>query len=292
MIEASEHRGPDERCGSYERRAPLGRNGCDSFIFYGVLWMRSIKWVLAACLASGLCSFSYAEGKGKAAHWSYEGVHGPEKWAALAPENAKCSQGKVQSPVNIMDREVIVSDLESIQFHYQPSAYRFEHNGHTLQVTPAGENYVVIRGTRYDLLQFHFHAPSEEKINFRNFSMVAHFVHKSAKGALAVVGVLLDAGGSNPAMDHLWAHLPLSKGDTVEPKGATLDMTQMLPTERAYFQFMGSLTTPPCSEGVLWTLFQEPVKIRPEQASIFLKVVGMNARPVQALNQRTVRYSR
>jgi carbonic anhydrase len=122
--------------------------------------------------------------------------------------------------------------------------------------------------------------------------MVAHFVHKSAEGRLAVIGVLLDAGGINPAMDYLWAHLPLSKGDTVEPKAASLDMNQLLPKERAYFQFMGSLTTPPCSEGVLWTLFQEPVKIRPEQASVFLKVVGMNARPVQPLNQRIVRYSR
>jgi carbonic anhydrase len=230
--------------------------------------MKSLKYWFALALAAGFGSQVLAEGKGKAAHWTYEGAHGPDRWAALAPENAKCSQGKTQSPVNIMDREVIASELESVQFHYQPSPFRFEHNGHTLQVTPSGENYVIIRGTRYDLLQFHFHAPSEERINFRNFSMVAHFVHKSAEGRLAVIGVLLDAGGINPAMD------------------------QLLPKERAYFQFMGSLTTPPCSEGVLWTLFQEPVKIRPEQASVFLKVVGMNARPVQPLNQRIVRYSR
>lgn len=253
--------------------------------------MKWLKIFAAVCFASAISTQVFAEGKGKAAHWTYEGVHGPEKWASLAPENAKCSQGTTQSPVNIMDREVIVSELESIQFHYQPSSFRFEHNGHTLQVTPSGENFVVIRGARYDLLQFHFHAPSEERINFRNFSMVAHFVHKSAQGRLAVVGVLLDAGGSNPAMDHLWAHLPLSKGDTVAPKAASLDMNQLLPRDRAYFQFMGSLTTPPCSEGVLWTLFQEPVRIRAEQASVFLKVVGMNARPVQPLNQRVVRFS-
>ncbi|NBT00122.1 MAG: carbonate dehydratase [Betaproteobacteria bacterium] len=254
--------------------------------------MKSLKYLLALALSASFPIHALAEGKGKSAHWTYEGAHGPERWAALAPENAKCSQGKTQSPVNIIDRDVIVSDLESVQFHYQPSPFRFEHNGHTLQVSPTGENYVVIRGTRYDLLQFHFHAPSEERINFRNFSMVAHFVHKSAEGRLAVIGVLLDAGGSNPAMDYLWAHLPLSKGETVQPKSASLDMNQLLPKERGYFQFMGSLTTPPCSEGVLWTLFQEPVKIRPEQASIFLKVVGMNARPVQPLNQRLVRFSR
>jgi len=254
--------------------------------------MKRFKKIALMVLAAGLSMSAFADGKGKAAQWAYEGAYGPERWAALSPENAKCSQGTRQSPVNIMDREVIVSELESIQFHYQPSAYRFEHNGHTLQVTPAGENYVVIRGMRYELIQFHFHAPSEERINFRNFSMVAHFVHKNAEGRLAVIGVLLDAGGANPAMDHLWAHLPLSKGDTVEPKTALVDLMQLLPKERAYFQFIGSLTTPPCSEGVLWTLFQEPVKIRPEQASVFLKVVGMNARPVQPLNQRVVRYSR
>ncbi|MBM3371503.1 MAG: carbonic anhydrase family protein, partial [Betaproteobacteria bacterium] len=222
--------------------------------------MKSLKYWFALALAAGLGSQVLAEGKGKAAHWTYEGAHGPERWAALAPENVKCSQGKTQSPVNIMDREVIASELESIQFKYQPSPFRFEHNGHTLQVTPSGENYVIIRGTRYDLQQFNFHAPSEHRINFRNYPMNINFIHKSSEGRLALIGVLLDAGGMNPAMDYLWAHLPLSKGDTVEPKSASLDMNQLLPKERAYFQFMGSLTTPPCSEGVLWTLFQEPVK--------------------------------
>ena len=98
--------------------------------------MKSLKYWFALALAAGFGSQVLAEGKGKAAHWTYEGAHGPDRWAALAPENAKCSQGKTQSPVNIMDREVIASELESVQFHYQPSPFRFEHNGHTRCKSP------------------------------------------------------------------------------------------------------------------------------------------------------------
>lgn len=232
------------------------------------------------------------EVKGKAVHWSYEGAGGPERWALLGPENLKCAQGTRQSPVNILESEVIVSELESIQFNYQPSSFRFEHNGHTLQATLEGDNHVIIRGMRFDLVHFNFHAPSEERINHRNTAMGAHLVHRSREGRLAVVGVLLDAGGVNPVMDLLWSHLPLEKGEALSPKSALLDLAQLLPSERGYFQFMGSLTTPPCTEGVLWTVFQQPVKIRGDQVSIFLRLVGMNARPVQPLNQRPVRFSR
>jgi len=258
-------------------------------------WRRcqgSVVGVLVVLLQAFAGLTHASDAKGKAVHWGYEGAGGPERWAALAPENLKCSQGMRQSPVNILDNDVIVSELEAVQFHYQPSNFRFEHNGHTLQATLEGDNHVIIRGTRFDLLQFHFHAPSEERINHRNFAMVAHLVHRSREGRLAVIAVLLEADGSNPVMDLLWAHLPFEKGEVLHPKSVLLDLAQLLPSERGYYQLTGSLTTPPCTEGVLWTVFQQPVKIRADQARIFLRLVGMNARPVQPLHQRPVRFSR
>jgi carbonic anhydrase len=145
-------------------------------------------------------------------------------------------------------------------------------------------------GRRYELLQFHFHRPSEERIDGRQFDMVAHLVHKDVEGRLAVVAVLLDRGSAQPIVQAVWNNLPLEKGDEVPARGS-LDLNALLPPERSYFTYMGSLTTPPCSEGVLWMVMKQPVPISPEQIAIFSRLYPMNARPIQSASGRLIKES-
>ncbi|WP_371816783.1 carbonic anhydrase [Rhizobacter sp. AJA081-3] len=225
---------------------------------------------------------------GHAAHWSYEGAGGPSGWGAMKPEFAKCSTGTRQSPIDI--REGIKVQLDPVQFDYRPSGFRVIDNGHTVQVNVAAGNSIEVMGRRYDLLQFHFHRPSEERIDGKQFDMVAHLVHKDAEGRLAVVAVLLDRGSAQPIVQTVWNNLPLEKGDEVPAKGS-LDLNALLPPERSYFTYMGSLTTPPCSEGVLWMVMKQPVSISQEQIAIFSRLYPMNARPIQSASGRLIKES-
>ncbi len=225
---------------------------------------------------------------GHAAHWSYGGEGGPEQWGMLKPEFSACAKGSRQSPIDI--RSGIKVDLEPIQFDYRPSGFSVIDNGHTVQVNLAGGNAIEVQGRRYDLVQFHFHRPSEERINGRQFDMVAHLVHKDPEGRLAVVAVLLDRGSAQPLVQTIWNNLPLEKGYEVNVR-ADLDMNQLLPADRRYFTYMGSLTTPPCSEGVLWLVLQQPVPITQEQIGVFTRLYPMNARPVQQASGRLIKQS-
>ena len=225
---------------------------------------------------------------GHAAHWTYEGEAGPQSWGALKPEFTKCSTGLRQSPIDI--RDGIKVQLDPVQIEYRPSAFRVIDNGHTVQVNVAAGNVIEVIGRRYELLQFHFHRPSEERINGRQFDMVAHLVHKDAEGRLAVIAVLLDRGNVHPLVQTIWNNLPLEKGEEV-PAKAMLDLNALLPAERSYFTYMGSLTTPPCSEGVLWMVMKEPVPISPEQIGVFARLYPMNARPIQSASGRLIKES-
>ncbi|MEO7497443.1 MAG: carbonic anhydrase family protein, partial [Massilia sp.] len=180
-------------------------------------------------------------------HWSYEGESGPANWAKINPEWSKCGSGNRQSPIDIRDGMKV--DLEQIAFDYKPSAFNVVDNGHTVQVTVGGGNYITVQNRSYELVQFHFHRPSEERINGKSFEMVVHLVHKDAEGKLAVLAVLLERGKGNSAIQTVWNNLPLEKGDVVAPS-IVLDVAELLPEKRDYFTYMGSLTTPPCSEGV------------------------------------------
>ena len=222
------------------------------------------------------------------AHWDYAGSGGPETWGQMKPEFAKCSTGTRQSPIDI--RDGIKVSLDPVQFDYKPSAFRVIDNGHTVQVNVSPGNSIEVMGRRFELLQFHFHRPSEERINGRQFDMVAHLVHKDLEGKLAVVAVLLDRGSVQPLVQMVWNNLPLEKGDEVAAR-ATLDLNALLPAERGYYTYMGSLTTPPCSEGVLWMVMKQPVPISPEQVSIFARLYPMNARPIQSASGRLIKES-
>lgn len=222
-------------------------------------------------------------------HWSYEGEAGPQAWAKLKPDFSTCATGKRQSPIHIEDGATLQGPAEPVHFAYAPSNGTVVNNGHTIQVDVQGENAITVRGSTYRLLQFHFHTPSEEQINAKRFPMVAHLVHKNNEGQLAVVAVLLDEGVANPMVDKVWTYMPLDANDRVRMPQGLLNLSELLPTDRRYYQFMGSLTTPPCSEGVLWLVMKQPVTISKGQYKLFTQLYPNNARPVQAANGRTVR---
>ncbi|MDC8784148.1 carbonic anhydrase [Roseateles koreensis] len=230
----------------------------------------------------------HAKAEGHAMHWGYTGEGAPERWAALNPEYSTCAIGTRQSPIDI--REGIRVDLEKIQFDYRPSSFSVLDNGHTVQVNVAPGNSLQIMGRRFELLQFHFHRPSEERINGRQFDMVAHLVHKDGDGKLAVVAVLLERGRDQPLIQTIWNNLPLEKNEAL-PAQVSIDLNQLLPEDRAYYTYMGSLTTPPCSEGVLWMVMRQPVQLSLNQINIFSRLYPMNARPIQSNSGRLIKES-
>ncbi len=225
---------------------------------------------------------------GHATHWSYSGLGGPQVWGKLKPEFSQCAIGQRQSPIDI--REGIALDLDPVQFDYQPSSFSVIDNGHTVQVNVAPGNSIEVNGRRYALQQFHFHRPSEERVNGRQFEMDAHLVHKDAEGRLAVVAVLLERGAAQPLLQTVWNNLPLEKNEEFTAR-TPIDLNQLLPTDRRYYTYMGSLTTPPCSEGVLWMVMQQPVPMSAQQIDIFSRLYPMNARPIQQAAGRIIKQS-
>lgn len=223
-------------------------------------------------------------------HWSYEGEGGPGNWANLDQKNVACATGKRQSPIDIGDG--IRVDLEGIKFDYRPTQFRIEDNGHTIQVNVADGSSISVMGRRYELKQFHFHRPSEERVNGRRFDMVVHLVHKDDDGNLAVVAVLLEKGDAeHPLIQTLWNNMPLEPGMSLSPS-TPIDLNKLLPETRAYYTYMGSLTTPPCTENVLWMVFKQPVVLSQEQVSVFSRLYKNNARPVQPTWGRLIKESR
>ncbi|HJW04725.1 MAG TPA: carbonic anhydrase family protein [Azospira sp.] len=228
-------------------------------------------------------------GEPHAIHWDYEGEGGPQNWGRLKSDFTTCAQGQRQSPIDIWDG--IKVDLSPIEFNYRPSRFRLVDNGHTLQAAIGGGSITVV-GKTYNLVQIHFHRPSEERVNGKAYEMVAHLVHRSDDNQLAVVAVLLEKGAEHPLIQTLWNYIPLEKNLEVVPPEAAIDLNQLLPEGRGYYTYMGSLTTPPCTEGVLWLVLQQPVQLSAEQIAIFSRLYRNNARPVQPLNGRLIKESR
>lgn len=218
-------------------------------------------------------------------HWGYGGEHGPQVWGDMEADFAACKLGKEQSPIDI--RNPKKSALPALDFEYKKSSAEVVNNGHTIQVTPVDGGVLNLDGVPYKLVQFHFHAPSEEKINGKAYSMVAHLVHQSADGKLAVVAVLLTEGKNNAALDPLFEAFPQTEGGK-KTLAADFNAAELLPAARGYYRYVGSLTTPPCSEGVRWQVLKQPVEVSKTQIAAFRKLYNMNARPVQPLNGRKV----
>jgi carbonic anhydrase len=224
---------------------------------------------------------SHAAGK---AHWSYSGATGPEHWAKLSPKFADCA-GRNQSPIDL--NTFIDADLEPIKFTYSMGS-EVINNGHTIKVSSDSGGRLEVDGKSFRLLQYHFHAPSENHINGESFAIEAHLVHADDKGNLAVVAVMFEEGEENPTLSHVWQVMPRRVGDK-KSLSASVQPYKLLPSDRSYYRFNGSLTTPPCTEGVRWIVMKKPVKASARQISEFERVMGHpNNRPIQPLNSRTV----
>ncbi|OON62235.1 carbonate dehydratase [Massilia sp. KIM] len=219
------------------------------------------------------------------AHWDYGSKAGPAHWAELEQDFAACKLGKTQSPIDI--RATHAAKLAPLDFHYGLTPAEIVNNGHTVQVNLEHGGSLGLPSGDYKLVQFHFHTPSEEKINGKNYPMVAHLVHKSDSGELAVVAVLFKQGKENAALKEVFAGLPAAAGEKHALEGG-IDLAGVLPKQHAYYSYIGSLTTPPCSEGVHWQILKQPVEVSKAQLAAFRKLYTMNARPVQPLNGRVV----
>ncbi|MEN8219302.1 MAG: carbonic anhydrase family protein [Pseudomonadota bacterium] len=220
-------------------------------------------------------------------NWGYEGKNGPAYWDCLSEEYALCGSGKQQSPIDITDS--IKADLPPLMFNYHPIPLIIENNGHTIQVSADKAGTFKIGENAYQLVQFHFHTPSEEAINGKRTDMVIHLVHQNIQGELAVVAVLLKAGNmANSCIEALWNVMPKTQGEA-QHHDVQIDINELLPTgQKDYYSFAGSLTTPPCSEGVKWVILKQTVSISPTQLAQYQAVYTENARPLQPLNDRKV----
>lgn len=204
--------------------------------------------------------------------------------------DGSCASGQRQSPIDI--RDGIRVDLEAIQFAYRPSLFRVIDNGHTVQVFITGGGSISLLGKAYQLVEFHFHRPAGDLVNGRSYEMSAHLVHKAEDGKQAIVTVLLERGIDSPLIQTVWNNLPLEKNEVVAPPATMLDLGQLLPENRSYYTYMGSRTTPPCNEGVLWLVLKQPQQMSAEQMAIFARLYRNNARPVQPGSGRMIKESR
>lgn len=240
-----------------------------------------LRSTLALLLAAALPAIA-ADGH----HWTYSGHAGPEHWGELEPGYAMCAQGRNQSPVDL--HAPIRAELSPLAFEYRFSSQEILNNGHTVQVNFAPGSTLAVDGRNFELKQVHFHTPSENRIEGKSFAAEAHFVHADAQGNLAVVAVMFEEGAANPALAVLENAAPRQAGERT-PFDAGKALGALLPTSRDYFRYSGSLTTPPCTEGVVWLVLKEPMTVSAAQvASLTEAMHGPNNRPVQQLNARII----
>ena len=250
--------------------------------------MNKLTFVTGICII-GVCTSGCAETENppsqtEQVEWGYAEENGPDVWGQLSPDFALCAEGTLQSPIDLV--APAASELSDIMFDYQPSEMNIHNNGHTIEVSPASENRIEVDGVGYQLLQFHFHAPSEHTVAGRTFEMEMHLVHRNGAGTLTVIGVLIEPGDENAAFDSMWAQLPDTPGATNLIENAVIDADDLLPSDRRSYRYDGSLTTP--------TLFgRSQVDCSGDTHRIIRyanrrvkAIVHDNNRPVQPLNER------
>lgn len=244
------------------------------------------RWTFALpLLTAGLLYGSLAVAGGSV-HWEYSGHAGPEHWGELSPAFAACGSGKNQSPVNLSS--MIEGELEPIGIDYQAGGTEVINNGHTVQVNYQPGSSINVDGHRFELKQFHFHSPSENTIDGKSFPMEAHLVHADKGGNLAVIAVMFTQGNKNAELEKVWEKMPRHAGDKAA-LGSVAAAAALLPADRDYYRFNGSLTTPPCSEGVYWLVMKQSVTASKDQLEKFAHTMHHpNNRPVQPLNARMI----
>jgi carbonic anhydrase len=224
--------------------------------------------------------------------WSYEGANGPEHWGDLEPEYAACNTGKEQSPIDI--RNPSKTQLPAIRFEYKSGPLKVMNNGYTavrVNYAPGNGNFLIVGDQRYELTQFHFRHPSEESIHGKAYDMVAHLMHESRDGKIAGVAVLLKAGRANAIVQQLWEHMPKTPGKEEVIAGVEVNPAGLLPRDTSSYIYRGSLTAPPCTEGVTWFVLRTPMDISAEEISAFAALYPHDVRPLQPLNGRVVKES-
>jgi carbonic anhydrase len=233
-----------------------------------------------------LTSLAVAAGDhpGHGTHWGYQGDVGPDRWTSLKPEFGAC-EGRNQSPIDVSDP--IEAEMEPVRYSYEAGGYEVVNNGHTVQINMKDGSSITVDGIRFNLKQFHFHSPSENHIGGKSFSLEAHLVHADKDGNLVVVAVMFDEGSANDTVKAAWLEMPKAEGKKALPVMAS--PSGLLPEERDYYRYSGSLTTPPCTEGVRWFVLKKPMTVSKEQVSAFRETLGFaNNRPIQPAYARQI----
>jgi carbonic anhydrase len=227
--------------------------------------------------------------------WHYAGDEGPDHWAELSPRFTACRDGRRQSPIDITSPARLVPP--ALQLQFPPASLRIAHhehvadginNGHTIQINYDDGDTLIVGETPYELVQYHFHNPSEHTLGGQHAPMEMHMVHRSAAGGLAVVAVFIEEGRHNSAFDPVWTNLPRARGVEVHYEHVMIDVDALLPPLWTSYRYDGSLTTPPCTEGVRWIVLTMPIELDADQIRAFTVLVHDNNRPVQPLNARAV----
>jgi len=245
------------------------------------------RFLVATIFCMMFSAFPITAQEHDSAHnWDYGDLQGPQHWGELTPQFAACKEGRRQSPIDIRNPQG--AELAPIQFDYKASPLDIIDNGHTVMINYAAGSSISVGTKKFKLEQFHFHRPSEEMINGKRYEMVVHLVHADQQGQLAVVAVLVQEGKENLLVRDLWDNLPKEKGKEYSSKTIQIDAAMMLPASRSYYTFVGSLTTPPCTEGVTWFVLKYPVTMSSAQIERFATLYPNNARPIQPLYGRKV----
>ncbi|MDN3723559.1 carbonic anhydrase family protein [Aequorivita sp. SDUM287046] len=231
----------------------------------------------------------------KPKHWGYDGESSPEHWAEIEKEST-CG-GSHQSPIDIVTANVVsqASGLKASDIHYDASTliHDVTNNGHSIQYNfEAKDNYVDFKGKRYDLVQFHFHAASEHSINGMHYPLVVHLVHVSSDKEYVVLAIMVEEGKESKTFDFIETYLPVQAGET-KTIGQPHSFSKYILGNFEHYYYKGSLTTPPCTEGVNWFIFTEPLSISAAQAKAIADLMPRyNYRPTQPLNDRKVYLSK
>ncbi|MRI58789.1 MAG: carbonic anhydrase [Epsilonproteobacteria bacterium] len=246
--------------------------------------MRNIVTIMAAAVLS----FAGVTGEGHHAdhpHWGYKGKEGPAHWGDIAPEFRLCKEGVNQSPIDM--NRFIEAELPKLKVYYAGNARSVVNNGHTIKVETMGKDEVVVDGIPFNLKQFHFHTPSENKLKGEHFPMEAHFVHQSDGGDYLVIALMFVEGKHNKALQKMLNDLSPKVGEKHQLK-EMFNPGELFPKKLDYYRFAGSFTTPPCTEGVRWIVIKQPVEASKEQIGLMHEIMGDNNRPVQPLKARCI----
>lgn len=247
-----------------------------------LLGMSALGTSLSSCVTSSAAATTI--------NWGYIGKQGPEYWGKLSPDFQLCYVGKRQTPIDLQVASVksANNNQKLLAINYQPSPLDVINNGKTIQIKYQPGSFIECDREIFELLQFHFHHPSEHSINGKLYDMELHFVHRHQTGNLAVIGVFFKAGAFNPNLQTIWDAMPEQEEEENTVKNTIINASQLLPAERRFLTYSGSLTTPPCSENVTWYVMENPVEVSPEQIDKFVHLFPHNNRPIQPLNERIV----